>query len=286
MLIAVCSDKGSPGTTSAALALASAWPQPALLVEADPYGGDLAIRLRTGSGAALPESPTVLTVATAARTSTASDLVSRYAHHVNDQVSVVPGQMVAEQIRGIEDWEPFAAALTASGLPVVADLGRVHAASPVLPVAAHADVVVVVARPDPGSVIRLRERLSRLVPALAAHRGAPPRLFPLLVSPARHGRADAADLQRILAGTPAGPLVVGSAFLAHDPAAVTRLEAGETPGGRLGRTALLRSAHAVAATVASLVEPRVLPDAGVTVGGQGQGQAWGIGRGEGQERGL
>lgn len=53
MLFAVCADRGAPGVTTAALALAAARGLPALVVEADPYGGDLALRLRPGrSGAA------------------------------------------------------------------------------------------------------------------------------------------------------------------------------------------------------------------------------------------
>jgi len=179
---------------------------------------------------------------------------------------------VSEQLSGVADWEPFTAALTASAVPVVADLGRLHAGSPVLPVAARADVVLVVARPDAGSVIRLRERLNRLVPALAVHRGSPPRLFAVLVSPQRHGAADVADLQRILAETMAGPLVVGAGFIGHDPGAVARLEAGENPAGRLARTSLLRTARTVAATLAELVEPNVNLTPADALGSRGQGR--------------
>lgn len=47
MLIAVCSAKHSPGATTLALALAAAPPAAgSLLVDADPIGGDLAVRLR------------------------------------------------------------------------------------------------------------------------------------------------------------------------------------------------------------------------------------------------
>lgn len=269
MLIAVCSDKGSPGATTTALSLASVWSSPAVLVEADPYGGDLAVRLRTKSGAALPEAPTVLTVATAARTSGSSALVARYAQHVNDQLSVVPGHLVAEQLSGVPDWEPFAATLAGSTAPVIADLGRLHATSPLMPVAARADAVLVVARPDAGSVIRIRERLRRLVPALAAHRGSPPRMFPVLVSPNRHGAADVGDLHRILADTVAGPLIVGAGFVAVDPGALRRLEAGENPAGRLARTPLLRTARTVAAAVADLLELPAAPVAADAAAGEG-----------------
>jgi len=259
MVVAVCSDKGSPGATTTALALAAGWPGPAVAVEADPYGGDLAIRVRTGTGAALPEAPTVLTVATAARTSPPGalpDLVARYAHRVGPQLSVLPGHLAAEQISGVANWEPFAEALASSTVPVVVDVGRLHAGSPLLPVAARADVVVVVGQAQPVSVIRLRERLTRLVAPLAAQRGSPPRLFPVLVSPSRHGRADVADLRRVLDDTPAGPLLVGVGYLAMDPAAVRRLEAGEDPTRRLARTPLLRTASALAVELSALTGER------------------------------
>src|SRR5690349_14561468 len=45
MLVAVASFKGSPAVTSLAVALAARWPAPgAVVVEADPAGGDLAFR--------------------------------------------------------------------------------------------------------------------------------------------------------------------------------------------------------------------------------------------------
>ena len=260
MLVAVCSDKGSPGATTTALTLASAWSGRAIVVEADPGGGDFAIRLRTSDGAALPEAPTVLTVAAAARTNRAPDLALRHAHRLTDDVAVIPGHLAPEQSAGVSEWESCGSALAASQVPVFVDVGRLHAGSVVLPVAAMADVVVVVARPDPGSVIRLRERLRRLAPALAAHGGRPPRLLPVLVALGRHGAADVEDLRRILADSPARPFVVGSTFVAFDPGAVARLEAGEDPGGRLARTQLLRTARAVATQLTSLVE--VTPDHG------------------------
>ena len=122
-----------------------------------------------GVGEALPETPTVLTLATAARTSS-ERLLERYAIKVNDNVNVVPGHLVAEQASGVTDWQPLGDALAVEPTPVLVDLGRLHSGSPVLPVAAAAVAVVVVSRADPASVIRLRERLSRLVPALAARR--------------------------------------------------------------------------------------------------------------------
>ena len=241
MLIGVCSDKGSPGTTTTALALASACADRTVLIEADPQGGDLAIRLRI-KGAALPEAPTVLTVATAARANRTADLLEQHAHPFTEGVSVISGALVAEQVAGVGDWEPLGDVLADSAVPVVVDFGRLHSGSRLLQVAARVDLMVVVGRADAGSVIRLRERLVRLAPALAAHRGCPPRLVPVLVCQPRHAQADLGDLRRILSETPAKPFLGAFGHVALDPASVRRLEAGEDPHGRLARTPLLRSA--------------------------------------------
>src|SRR5260370_41902593 len=49
-LIAIASDKGAPGVTTAALALAAVWPRPVLLAECDPAGGDLVYRFPAVGG--------------------------------------------------------------------------------------------------------------------------------------------------------------------------------------------------------------------------------------------
>ena len=64
MLISFLSAKGSPGVTTTVLALASRWPAPAVVVEADPMGGDM---LAGVGGAAVPATRTVLDLVVAAR---------------------------------------------------------------------------------------------------------------------------------------------------------------------------------------------------------------------------
>ncbi|MCW2766003.1 MAG: hypothetical protein JWO11_1962 [Nocardioides sp.] len=267
MFIALCADKGSPGVTTASLVLASAWRGPALVVEADPAGGDLGIRLRAPGGSALPEVPTVLSVATAARANHGDDVVSRHAHQFTKGVAVVAAPVAAEQLSGVGDWEPLAEVLASSALPVFADLGRLHGGSRVMPVAAGADLVIVVGRPEPASVIRLRDRLVRLAPELAAHRGGPPRLFALLIAPGRHGPGLVGDLGRILDDATARPFVTGLGFLAHDPDAVQRIEVGEDSSGRLARGALMRSARVVVDDLTPLVAPPARSDVVAVRGG-------------------
>jgi hypothetical protein len=244
MVIAFCSDKGSPGATTSALALAAAWPDPPIVVEADPAGGDLGIRLRPG-GSALPEAPTILSLAAASRTDKEPTVVQRHAQRLNPHVSVVPGALRREQMAKVGDWSLVADALRRTQVPVLADLGQLHRASPVLPIAAGAALVVVVGRPDLNSVVRLRDRLAHLGSDLGTVRGTPPKLYALLVSTVRHGAAHAGDLAALLADTAAKPFLVGVGHLAMDGAAVRRLEGGDDPSHRLARTSLMRSARTV-----------------------------------------
>ncbi len=242
MLVAVCSEKGSPGATTSALVLAAAWPQPAVLVEADPAGSDLTFRLRTEKGDPLSASPTVLSLATAAR-SGEHDPLARAVHRINDQLQVVPGFLLAEQAASVPDWSVLARALRATDRPVIVDLGRLTNASPVVAVAAAADLLVVAARPDPESYVRTRDRLTLLAPALAHLRGRPPVLRPVVVSRTRHGARNGHDLAMMVSPTTAGPFVERVGHLAYDPAGVARLLAGENPASWVGRTPLMRSAR-------------------------------------------
>jgi hypothetical protein len=259
MLVAVGGEKGSPGATTTAVALAAAWPGSAVVVEADPGGGDLALRLRLPSGEALPPTPTVLTLAAAARQHVGDpQLVVRHASGMSDHMGVIPGPMMAEQSAGIAgSWDPLAAALSRSAIDVIVDVGRLDTGSPAMPVAAAADVVVIVGRPTEVGGLRLRERVKALGPALSARRGRPAMIWPVVVAPTRHADDYAADLQHLL--NAAGVRPVGVSHIVHDAAAVARLEAGENPTGRLLRTPLLRSAKDLAGLLIPLGARREVP---------------------------
>lgn len=245
MLTVLCSGKGSPGVTSSALALASAWPSPAVLVEADEGGGDLAIRLRTAAGQALPETPTVATLAADARAEAEPLKVTSRAVPLNDQVGVFPGFGSAEQGAGMVTlWDPLAHVLTRAHTDVILDLGQLHSGSLTMRLAETADVVIVVARARLDSVIHLRTRITNLAHTLGRTQGRQPVIVPLLITHARTAASDVNDVAEVLAAS--GLRIPKPVHLAWDPAALTRLENGEDPHGRLSRTTLIRSARQVA----------------------------------------
>ncbi|HSS91257.1 MAG TPA: hypothetical protein VLL69_18210, partial [Streptosporangiaceae bacterium] len=66
-LVAVASDKGAPGVTTASVVLAAVWPRPVLLAECDPAGGDLRYRFRAADGGGLDPGRGLLSLAVAAR---------------------------------------------------------------------------------------------------------------------------------------------------------------------------------------------------------------------------
>jgi hypothetical protein len=257
MLFAVCTDRGAPGSTTTALALAAARGLPAVVVEADPYGGDLALRIRY-DGNPLPTTPTVLSVSagrsaqSTARPRTPPggptgrrhrDLWLDGSHQASEHVRVVPGFMSAEQGTSMA-WPVLASALRAQTVPVFVDLGRIHTGSPSVAVAAAADALIPVCRSDMASVQHLVDRLELLVPAIAERNGRPPIVLPVVVAPRQHGNAIAHSVAEILGETAVGPTLRGVSWLAWDPNAVARLECGADPWAKpLRRSPLMRSAR-------------------------------------------
>ncbi|WP_210717693.1 chromosome partitioning protein [Amycolatopsis acididurans] len=148
MLIGVCSVKGSPGVTTAALALAACWPVgDPLVIEADPAGGDLTARHR------LAATPGLVSLAAAARRQSGPDLLAEHSQRLPGGLRVVPGPVAAEQARAalsVLTTRGVRAVRAAAGLPdaaVLVDVGRVDASSPALPLLRGADSVLVMARP-------------------------------------------------------------------------------------------------------------------------------------------
>ena len=248
MLIGLCSAKGSPGVSSLALSLASAWPDPVTLLEADPSGTDLAFRCRHASGREVASTPNILGLAAAVRGSSLEDamdpdVLAQYAQPLACGVLIVPGVTAPAQARGLGSlWGQIAHTAAGATGDVIADLGRIDRNAPTTQVAAVASVLVVVCQPTLESVVHARELIKEIAPALPGVPGGR-RIMAAVVSPPKQMTHHAADVDQILSETSLP--VETTAAVAYDSAALRDLEAGANPRGRLARSHLMRSVRHV-----------------------------------------
>lgn len=239
MFIAVASLKGSPGCTVTALALAAAWPaRERLLLEADPGGGDL------GPWLGLPQAPGLVDLAAAARHDHGGGIVWDHAQQVAGGLRVVVAPAGAEQASAC------LAALAATAIGdqpgndpavVIADCGRLDPGSPAAPIAAQADITLLMVRP------RVSD-LSHLAPRIAGLTRAGLRLGLLLAPAAGRVPAEPAYGKQEITATLGLP-VYGT--VPDDPRAAARLITSSGDAGSAARRRpLLRTAAGLAAVLA------------------------------------
>ncbi|WP_208882436.1 MinD/ParA family ATP-binding protein [Streptomyces armeniacus] len=144
----MCSVKGSPGVTTACVALAARWPdaeQP-VVVETDPAGGDLLARWR------LELSPGLVSLAAAARRTAEPGLVWQHTQRLPGGLPVVAGPAGARQAHGAlhaltnAPLPVLRSAADRAGVVVIADCGQIGPDSAALPVLRSADVMLLLAR--------------------------------------------------------------------------------------------------------------------------------------------
>ncbi len=242
-LIAIASDKGAPGVTTAALALAAVWPRPVLLAECDPAGGDLVYRFPAASGGHLDPRRGLLSLAVVARRGMQPHQVWEHAQKLHGGLDVLAGVTNAEQGAGLSLlWGPIGKVL--ASLPqadVIADCGRLGADGPLYDLLAEATTVVLVTRVQVADVIRLRDR-SVAFAAAAQSRGR--RGFGVavvVVADHKKLRAALGEVQQVLGQAHAPATVLGG--IAHDSKGADLLS-GEW-GGNLDRTLLVKTAREV-----------------------------------------
>ncbi|MDT9690577.1 hypothetical protein Q5762_19960 [Streptomyces sp. P9(2023)] len=252
-LIALAADKGSPGVTTAAVALSAVWPRRALLAEADPAGGDLVYRGQAAHGGPLNPNTGMLSIAATARRGLAPDQLWDHSQTLSGGLDVLVGLGSAEQAAGLAGQWPllgrsFAALADSPQAPadVIADCGRISGESPALELFAHAGLVLLIARTQPESIARVRDRALALANRLhGSHRGAAqlatPLIGVLLVADPGDSSKVANQVNSMLIGSQSGARVLG--ILAHDPAGAEQL-AGRRRG-RLDKSLLIRSARQI-----------------------------------------
>lgn len=144
MLVGLCSAKGSPGVTTAALALGARWPSDdPIVVEADPAGGDLAARFRLGA------TPSLVTLAAASRRTADQRLLADHCHRLPGGLRVVAGPIAARQAHAaLSLLASRGGPLFGTAGTVLIDVGRVDPSSPALPLLRALDALLVLAHPN------------------------------------------------------------------------------------------------------------------------------------------
>jgi hypothetical protein len=256
-LIALVADKGSPGVTTAAVALAAVWPRRALLAEVDPAGGDLVYRSAAAHGGVLDPNTGMLSLAATARRGLVAEQLWDHAQPIAGGLDVLVGLAGSEQAAGFTGLWPILgrAFATLADSPqgaadVIADCGRIVANSPVLELLPHASLVLLLARTEPEQLARVRDRAAALSAKLhGSHRGAAQMGFPpigvLLVAEPGKGDRIAGQVNDMLVAAQCGAQVVG--VIAYDPAGAEQL-AGRRRG-RLDKSLIVRSVRQVAGDV-------------------------------------
>jgi hypothetical protein len=256
-LIAIAADKGSPGVTTTAVALAAVWPRRVLLAETDPAGGDLVYRSRAAHGGVLDPNSGLLSLAATARRGLAAEQLWDHAQPLTGGLDVLVGLGGAEQAAGLAGlWPSLGQAFATlaespnGAADVIADCGRIGPDSPILELFPHASLVLLVSGTEPEQLARVRDRAGALSAKLhGSQRGAAALGYPpigvLLIAEAGQSARVASQVNEMLVASQISARVVGT--LAHDPAGAETLNGRRR--GRLDKSLLIRSARQVAADV-------------------------------------
>ena len=232
-VVAFASAKGSPGVTTAVVALAATWPagRELVVVELDPAGGDLVVRLD------LAAEPGLVTLAAAGRrelghgtllahTQTLAGLTGDGGAARRVLVGPVSADQASASLAALRGG--LAPALAALDADVLVDCGRLDPASPAYDLATSADLLVMVTRPVVAEVHHLSARLASVKAAAVSLLLVGDRPYP------------AAEVAATVGASPLGTLPV-------DARAASALNDGHPGAARLlRRSQLLRVARSLA----------------------------------------
>jgi len=277
MIISVCSDKGSPGVSTLATALGLVWPGERVLLDADAAGGDLPFRLwSAGPGAPrerLSSSPSIASLATAARLGLTAAGPMPFAQDTSLGVPTVPGALSTERFRPLRGmWPRVAAELAAWPGAVIADLGRLQPGNDALPVAQQSTAVLLVTRVDLESLAHLRDRAAELAGSVGDPNQDRSPVGVVVTGPPKARRFSLEQARQVLASIGSPVPVVG--FLPYDPVGAQGLWAGVMTR-RFAGSDLVRSTRAIAESVLASW-PALVPATPAGAGGSAAGSDAGV----------
>ena len=238
-LISVMSAKGAPGATTASMLLANLWPAPSILVDADPLGGDVALKL-PGQHGPLDPNQGLMSLLPSARRGLEPHTVVAHAQTALGGQQVLAGLPGPEQaVAAAPLWPSLAQAFArVPGVDVFADLGQVNARSTHLAMLESSAALLCVYRPTAWSAVHTRRRLESLEDQL---RDRQVRVGIACVATPAEAPDVAAAATSITGGL---PWLTDYGVIARDPATVVIYEGGEV--FRPERSLLARSGHTLA----------------------------------------
>lgn len=258
-VIALTSAKGSPGVTTAALALTHVWPRPVLLIEADVAGGSSI--LAGWQRSTLTHDRSLLDAAIAHRHGELADRLFSFTFPIPVEAAESPKRFLpaipkADQ-RGTLGtlWTPLAqlvASISAdAGTDVIVDAGRLGADNGPAPLLHTADAVLMVSRAHLAGISAAAATVESLKSDLGALGTGADTLALVTVGQPGPGPSGSlyspAEVRKALR-TP----VLGT--IAYDPVAAEVFSAGATPHRRFDQSRLMKSVRAVADAAAHLAQ--------------------------------
>ncbi len=167
-LVTIAAAKGSPGVTTTALVMGALWPRQVLVAECDAAGADIPLRVASADGGVLDADRGLLSLAAAGRKGLSSELVLAHTQRMLGGMEVLTGARVPEQATGLTNiWPMLGPALDGiPGYDVIADCGRIGAATPQGVLLRASRLLVLVCTSEPSSIVHLRERLVVLASSL------------------------------------------------------------------------------------------------------------------------
>lgn len=246
-MVTLLCGKGSPGATTAAVAMALGWPRPVLLVEADPAGGSIGFGY--GQGIDL-QGRGLLGAHLAARHGDPTAAVWSNVVGLAEDRWLLPGVGEPRQASTI-DYLALAGVLAGLGVDVLVDAGRTPGPVRVDALPAGSDRVLVVMRSTLAGVHTVQAAAAAAVAACGAASGL---VGSVIVGPGRpYPEADVRAAMRDLAPV--------TGCIAWDPATAAVISDGFPAPRKWAISPLLRSAAALAsALVAGAAEAQRTPD--------------------------
>lgn len=235
-VLALCSAKSSPGVTTTAVGIGATWAtsRNPVIVEADPAGGDLAIRF------GFEASPNLVSFATAARRDNSKDLLLQHTQETSGGLAVLVAPPSSVQTRSALSMLGADFFSHDTDRDFIVDVGRIDTTGLSSSIAATSDLVVLCARP-------ILAELHHLAASLDALGEVNRDVVMLLIGDGPYGRGEIEEVIKTE--------VIG--HLPFDARGAAGLCGGAISERGLGRSPLVRALREVSETLAGRIIPEV-----------------------------